>query len=507
MASNVLMNNTLYLILDQGGHSSRALIFDDTGQLHGAGRCSVDSRRPRPGYVEQDPPALVQSLRDAAAQAMAQLSDGAAARVACAGLVTQRSSMVCWRRGSGQPLTPVLSWQDTRAAEWLASLAFDREWLRQKTGLVANAHYGASKIRWCLDQIPAVEMAHASGDLVCASLAAFLAQALTGSREVAVDPGNGSRTLLLNCNSLRWDSELLQLFGIPADVLPVLRPTLHAYGELNIGDRRIPLQLVNGDQCSAFFANGDLYPTAAYINAGTGAFIAHTLDPSPGAVASGLPPGLLKTPVVCQADSCRFVCEGTVNGAADALDFGARALGLGQYRELDRWWAQQAELQAPMPLFLNGIGGLGSPFWRPDFNSQFVFADISEDACDNELKMLAILESIVFLLAVNLEIMVRHGMPVDRLVVSGGVSAFGAFCQSLADLSGLPVFRPDTVEATARGAAFQLLSARPKGIDRWRPDSGVTFCSEDDPSGEHRSSAIRRRYRLWRLRMPPIPSA
>jgi len=491
-----VMNDSLYLILDQGGHSSRALVFDARGQCLALGRCSVASHEPRPGYVEQDPLELVQSLRVAAEEALAQLSLVSVSRLAACGLVTQRSSLVCWHRQTLEPLSPVLSWQDTRAADWLARLDFDREWLRRKTGLVANGHYGASKMRWCLDNLPAVAAAQARGQLLCGPLAAYLAQALSRSARARVDPGNGSRTLLMDCRQQRWDAALLQLFGIPGEILPTLVATVGDYGLLRLGGRVVPLRLVNGDQCSAFYAHGDLSVNTAYINAGSGAFVAQALASEAASSATGLPPGLLQTPVFCTAHGCRFVCEGTVNGAANALDYGATSLGVADYRDLDNWSARQRNV----PLFINGVGGLGSPFWRPEFASRFLVDDVGPDVVSDEAKMLAVLESIVFLLTVNLEVMAAHGMQAERLLLSGGVSAFAAFCQRLADLTGLPAFRPDLLEASARGAVYQLISAEASAVAGWVEQSGK--CFEPRAGGD---PALRARYWRWRQYLPSVP--
>src|SRR5688572_22034726 len=155
----------LSLSLDQGGSASRALVFDGEGRELALSRVAVADRRPRPGWVEQDPDAVVDSLRQAAAAALMQLDVEQRRRIQACGLSCQRSSLVCWDRNSGNALSPILSWQDTRAADWLAAQALDTEAIRASTGLYPNAHFGLSKIRWCLDHLGDVKQAAADGRL------------------------------------------------------------------------------------------------------------------------------------------------------------------------------------------------------------------------------------------------------------------------------------------------------------------------------------------------------
>ena len=169
-------------------------------------------------------------------------------QVASAGLATQRSSIVCWDRVSGQALSPVISWQDRRAHEWLTRFALHAEEIHATTGLMLSAHYGASKLRWCLDHLPAVAQAQSEGRLAFGPLASYLVFRLTEERTLAVDPANAARTLLWNIKTLNWDEGLLHLFSIPASALPPCVPTRHHFGHLVAAGQRIPLALVSGDQ-------------------------------------------------------------------------------------------------------------------------------------------------------------------------------------------------------------------------------------------------------------------
>lgn len=483
------MNDFLYLVMDQGGQSSRVLVFDAVGRQRLLLREPVQTRHPMPGRVEQDPVEVVASIR----RLLDKLPDQLGAdihRLKAAALVTQRSSLVCWDRETAAPLSPVLSWQDTRAAKYMETLSLSDEEIALHTGLRPNAHYGASKLRWCLDTIPGVKAALGEQRLACGPLASYLLYALTRQHHFAVDPGNAQRTLLWHLPSGDWDEVLLAQFDIPKSILPPLQPSASDFGDLQIGDLQIgdvqlPVALLNGDQNAAFFSQGELPGEQVTINAGTGAFIAVRCAPSVSA-----PAGLLKTLIFetgTEAESARwFVVEGTVNGAASALELQAAELGVADYqRSLDQWLKSETVI----PLFLNGVGGLGAPYWRGDFCSRFV--DL--DANNNKAALVAVLESIVFLLMVNL-LRIRDWRgerePLTRILVGGGLSQLDGFCQRLADLSGLPVIRSADTEATGRGAAFLLAG---------QPGDWLVYPGDEFFPGEN--AELAGRFQQWLQRM------
>lgn len=455
-------------------------MFDAHGHERAASRIEVGDRRPHPGWVEQDPDAVVDSLRQVAAAALAQLDPGERAQVQACGLSTQRSSLVAWDRGTGAALSPVLSWQDTRAADWLQAQALDAEAIRACTGLYPNAHFGLSKMRWCLDHLDAVRTAATDGRLLLGPLAAFLAFRLLESRPARVDPANASRTLLLDLARGDWSDELLTRFGIERAWLPEVTRSDADYGELVLDECRLPLRLLSGDQSTAAFAHGELRAEAAYLNVGTGAFVFRA--------AADVPQGsrLLRS-VVHWADAPQYVVEGTVNGAGSALAAFAQAQGIADVgAALDAAWQEngvrgdfQSEISSD-PIFLNGVGGLGSPDWRSDFPSRFVGEGTPEQ------QLVAVAESIVFLIERNLALLRPLGAPCTHVLATGGISRSDRFCQTLADLAGLPVQRPAHCEATARGAAF-LLAGRPAD---WAALPQQEFMPRQ-------ATALRARHRRW----------
>ncbi len=467
--------DTFYLCIDQGGHASRALAFDGRGALHAGSLREVGVHVSPPDRVEQDPEELVASLQDSIAEAVASLG-GRADRIAGAGIATQRSSIVCWDRRTGAALSPVISWQDRRAHQWLASFSPQREEIHRRTGLMLSAHYGASKLRWCLDHLPDVAAARREGRLAMGPLASFLLFRLLEEKPFVADPANASRTLLWNFRTQDWDPWLLELFGVPAETLPRCVATRHSFGALSVNERRIPMTVATGDQSAALFSLGAPSPDAAYINMGTGAFIQRVFNQLPEAG------GLLAGMVYHDPERSVYVLEGTVNGAGAALEWAEQKWQLQNLEaQLPVWLAREGDI----PIFLNGVGGLGAPFWVADFASRLIGDGESWQ------KVCAVAESVAFLLQTNLEVMQKISPAPGRLLVTGGLARLDGLCRRLADLSGLPVHRPAEHEATARGTAY-LLAGFPGNWPQEKP--GDSFAPNPNPE-------LMRRYKDWRAEM------
>jgi len=432
----------LYLAIDQGGHASRALVFDNTGQQVAQAFREIETYHPAANRVEHDADALLGSVVDVVSDVISQLGSEAAS-IQSAGLATQRSSMVCWHL-SGKPLTPVLSWQDRRATQYLAPLAPVMQEVRDRTGLFVNPHYGASKIKWCLDHVAEVQQANKKNHLLVGPLASFLLYRLLDTQPFVTDPSNGGRTLLMNKASLDWDPFLCDLMAIDPQILPRCVATNYPFGVLKLQGYSIPLNICTGDQAAAIFAQGWPSSEAIYINAGTGAFVQQVL-PDDFAVN----PNML-TSVVYIAEASRIeVIEGTVNGAGNALDWLQARLAITDFNEALRQAANLGH-EAIIPIFLNGISGVGSPFWVSHMDSRFV----GEQTAGAQ-KLVAVLESIVFLLTKNLNLM-SHQSPGLVIYVTGGLSNIDLLCQKLSDLTGFSVQCPKFYEATAQGLAFLL---------------------------------------------------
>ncbi|RMF05625.1 MAG: hypothetical protein D6768_00915, partial [Chloroflexi bacterium] len=362
---------------------------------------------------------------------------------------------------------------DRRVANWLAQFSPQAATVKQRTGLKLSPHYGAGKLRWYLEHVPAVARAHRAGTLAFGPLAAFLIFHLLRDHPRKVDHANASRSQLWNLDSRDWDPWLLEMFGVPAEPLPACCPILHRYGTLAAAG--IPLTAANGDQNSAIFALGKPRRDTAVVNIGTGAFILLLTG------GARIPyPNLLAGLASSSQTSAEYLLEGTVNGAGAALTYAAQRRHIADITQnLPRWLAT---VERP-PVFLNSIGGLGSPWWAAGPAPQFIGR-----ADEPALQAVAVVESILFLLHANLQAMLDAGQPVRRIQISGGLARLDGLCRRLANLCGLPVYRPVETEATARGIAW-LAAGQPQ---KWpKPGRGRIFRPAPD-------SGLQERYRLFR---------
>ncbi len=466
------MKKPFYLTIDQGGHASRAALYTVDGELVNRAAISIKTHRPAPEYVEHDPEEVVLSIRTAVDAAIGEADVSA---IVAAGLATQRSSVVCWDSHTGMALSPIISWQDRRTAGELEQLVSHTADIRQRTGLPLSPHYGASKLRWCWQHLPAVREAWQAGHLAWGPLASFLTFRLTQERALAADPANASRTLLWNLGSGDWDDQLARLFDIPIQALPPSVDSDYNWGHLIHNRNRIPLTLVTGDQSAALFAFAESASGALMINVGTGAFMQLALSQRP-------PPSRLLTSLAYQGQKQRiYALEGTVNGAASALNWITAKLGLDEAAIINHLPQWLQDCRHP-PLFLNGVSGLGTPYLEPLFASRFIGdGSVAE-------KMVAVCESIIFLLRVNHEEMANTAGSPSQIIISGGLANLDGLCQRLADLSGLPVLRPRDHEATAQGLLGLLTRNHP-------PATGDRIHARFLPRHD---AMLEARYRAWR---------
>lgn len=432
------------LALDQGSHASRACLYGRDGELLGSCTIAVGTLHPAPDRVEQDPLELAASLQRAADGALAQARATHPGLVPmAAGLAVQRSTLVCCEAGTLTPLLPALSWQDRRHAGWLARLAPEAARVRALTGLPLSAHYGASKLRWCLEEVPSVRAAARRGQLRALPLAAWLHARLAGG-EPLVDAANASRTLLFDTARLAWSEELLALFGLPAlglspDALPRCVPTMGDFGRVRVAEALVPLTALTGDQSAVPFASGLLAGDEASLNLGTGAFLQQPLarrpdDPAP----------LLGSVLGLFGDGARYTLEGTVNGAGAAV---SAFLARESLAERDAWAAlESVPDDAVLPDALIATGGLGSPWWQPRAETQWPRGGTPAT------RFASVVESIALLAAVNVAQSAVLGATPRALRLAGGLSRSGFLARRLAAFTGLPVRRA-LPEATARGVA------------------------------------------------------
>jgi len=439
------LSHAHYLVIDQGGHGTRARVFDGQGKALLSAHAPLETQHPRVGWFEQDAGLLEQSLKSCLQQ-LEQLVREKNLLILSAALITQRSSLLAWDQETRQALTPIISWQDTRNSDWLQqrihSGDFNLQALKQQTGLRLNAHYGASKMRWLLDHDPAVQRAARQQRLLFLPLAAYAIHLLTANSQPVVDAVSASRTFLTELGSTDWSPHLCSLFQIDHHLLPPIVNTRHAFGHLTLAGQHIPLEVVGGDQSFIPFAYGnhELHQSLL-INAGTGAFIQTALSPNE------TPTGLLCSLSAIDTQQSLTVAEGTVNACASALDW----LWEQEHKSLSIEEMEQALLTVSMPpVFHHRITALGSPYWLPAGESFF-----SAPATLPE-KAVAVIESIVFLLAINIDLLQQVKPGLQHILISGGMAQSNGFCQKLANVSRMIVIRHRDHEASAQGAVFYL---------------------------------------------------
>ncbi len=451
-ATKSLSTAPLWLALDQGGHASRALIFDSQGRQQAQAYAPITTRHISADRVEHDAEEVLNSLRTVIADIAHSLGNDVR-YLQAAGLATQRSSIVCWHSLTGVALSPVLSWQDRRNNGLIDSLHGYRNEIQKITGLILSPHYGASKLRWCLDELATVKAANERKHLQCGPLSSYLLHGLLQEHPHVVDPANASRTQLWSPASGEWSAELLQWFGVPRDVLPTPVATHHRYGSLRVGNHIVPMQVCTGDQAAVPFAMGSLQSDTVYLNIGTGAFVLAALQHDIGNAAP-----LLRSVLYSDATNVHYALEGTVNGAGSALHWFNERSGIDVNRALPL--LQRTQIKQPIPLFINGIGGVGSPYWLPNLPSTFA----NRENEDEFASLVAVIESIAFLITANIVLMRKHLPHLDHIVAGGGVAICPYLCECIASLTELPVQRIEEQELTAKGLAW-LTAAQP---ERWR---------------------------------------
>ena len=467
-----------YLAIDQGGHASRAIVFDQNANIICQSECDIDTQTPQPDWVEHDPEQLISATFQAIQTCLQKLGSDKK-YLKAAGLATQRSSIACWNRHNGAALSAIISWQDRRQADWLQQFEDSSELIHTKTGLFLSPHYGASKLRWCLDNISTVKQAQQNNQLVIGPMASFLAFHLIRQRPLLADPANASRTLLWNIKTQDWDETLLKLFGINKDILPPCQPSSGNFGQLDIDELNIPMTVITGDQSAALFAWGRPTPQTAYLNIGTGAFIQRPLTEMQTSEKL-----LTSLAYIDDTYHC-YSLEGTVNGAARALQWYAQQHAI---KDIEMQVEDCLTNPTTPPLFINTIAGLGSPDWQAQIEPQFIGDG------DLNAKLLAVIESICFLIQRNLDEMTRTNTKPESIIISGGLSKLNGLCQLVADLSDIKLIRPQEHEATATGLAY-LIAALPLN---WPGFKNTKIFTPGD------NQAIKQRYQQWSITLDKI---
>jgi glycerol kinase len=436
------------LALDQGTTSSRALLFDRTGKVVALAQQEFRQIFPNPGWVEHDAREIWATQSGVLYEALAKAGIGAR-DVAAIGITNQRETTVLWERATGQPVANAIVWQDRRTAPLCDELraAGHAEAIARKTGLVIDAYFSGTKLKWLLDHGKGLRARAARGELAFGTIDSWLIWNLTGGAVHVTDPSNASRTLLFNTHTGTWDDELLALFDIPRSVLPRVVPSSGVCGEAEIAGIRIPIAGIAGDQQAALFGQACHTPGLAKNTYGTGCFLLMNT----GSHAVGSTNNLLTT-VAWQRDGrTDYALEGSV------FIGGAVVQWLRDGLKIVRSAAEIEALAASVPdnggvYLVPAFAGLGAPHW--DAYARGAMFGLTRGATAGHIARAA-LEAIAFQSADVLAAMQRDaGIELSELRVDGGATANNLLMQFQADVLGVPVVRPRVLETTALGAGY-----------------------------------------------------
>lgn len=440
------------LALDQGTTSSRAILFDAGGQIVASAQKELQQHFPRNGYVEHDPRDIWDDQILVARQVLDK-SGASIEQVGAIGLTNQRETTVLWNRKTGEPLANAIVWQDRRTAGFCTDLVDQGhgELIRAATGLLPDAYFSASKIRWFLDHIPEARTLAEKGELAFGTIDSWLVYKLTNGAVHVTDVSNASRTLLFNIHTLEWDDQLLELFGIPRSLLPDVRPSSCVVCESAPGifGKSIPIGSMVGDQQAATFGQTCFKPGMVKNTYGTGCFL--LLNTGDKVVSSRN--RMLTTigwqmrpeaPVSYCLEGSIFMAGATVQWLRD---------GLGLFHRTEEIEALAESVRSTEDLFLvPALTGLGAPYW--DANARGLMIGMTRATGRAHIARAA-LESIALQVNDVLQAMSADSQrSITQLRVDGGASRNNLLMQMQADFSGLPVFRPKITETTALGAAY-----------------------------------------------------
>jgi glycerol kinase len=449
------------LALDQGTTSSRAIVFTETGTIAGMAQQELTQSFPSPGLVEHDPEEIWTTQLATARRAMAQARVGPE-DLAAAGIANQRETVVLWERASGRPLHPAIVWQDRRTADVLVELrraGHERE-VRERTGLLLDPYFSASKIMWLLDRVPGARPRAQAGELAVGTIDSWLINRLTGGAVHVTDVSNASRTLLFDIRRGAWDETLLDLFRVPRALLPEVCASsgVVASTDRALFGRPLPIAGIAGDQQAALFGQLCTRPGLVKNTYGTGCFmLMHT-----GSQAVGSRNNLLTTVAwKLGTEPMEYALEGSVFVAGAAIQWLRDGLGvIGAAPDVN---ALAASVPDSGGVFVvPAFAGLGAPHWDP--RARGIIVGLTRGITAAHVAR-ATLESIAYQVADVLQAMVADaGTPVAELRVDGGAAASDLLMQFQADLLGASVQRPRITETTALGAAYLA----GLGVGLWR---------------------------------------
>jgi glycerol kinase len=438
------------LAIDQGTTSSRAILFDRAGNIKAAAQREFTQHFPQPGWVEHDAGEIWSTQAGVLTECVAQA--GLESRqIAAIGITNQRETVILWDRTTGEPVHRAIVWQDRRTAGICDDLKKDgvEPMIRQKTGLVLDAYFSGTKLKWILDHVPGVRRRAEAGQLAFGTVDAWLVWKLTGGAVHVTDASNASRTLLYNIHTNQWDDDLLKLLNVPRAVLPEVHPSSERYAETaaNLFGARVPVSGMAGDQQAALFGQMCLQPGTLKNTYGTGAFMVLNTGQQPVTSKNNL-----LTTIAWKIDGqTTYALEGSIFIAGAVVQWLRDGLGLIRASAEIEQLASTVEDNGGVFL-VPAFAGLGAPHWDP--SARGTITGVTRGTTAGHLARAA-LESVAFQTADALQAMeADSGISVKELRVDGGMTGNDLLMQFQSDILGIPLVRPKIRETTALGAAY-----------------------------------------------------
>ena len=441
-----------FLSIDQGTTSSRSIIFDSDLKLVKDSQKEYDLEYPNDGWVELKPESVIETVSETLRDVLSGNHD-----IEACGITNQRETTIVWSRLSGEPIYPGIVWQDRRTHELCSELksAGHEVNIKEKTGLVLDPYFSATKIKWILDNVDGAREKANEGELLFGTVDSYLIYNLSKEKNHLTDVTNASRTLLFNIKTMDWDDDLLNLFEIPRSMMPDVLSCDGNYGHLLINDKEIPIRGVIGDQQAALvgqdcFKNGDMKSTY-----GTGCFLMVNTEKEPIHVEEGLLTTIaysIKGEVHYAIEGSIYSCGNIIKWLRDKMHFFDTA------KESENFLNTNGNTNNV--LFLPAFNGLGAPFWDSDVRGGFY--GITQDSSIEDM-VTAAFQSITFQTKEITSILEKYDIEISKLLVDGGMVENNSFCQALADTLNKEILQPENVESTAIGACKVCMIA--SGID------------------------------------------
>jgi len=462
------------LALDQGTTSSRAILFDQKGQIVAQAQKEFPQIFPKPGWVEHDPREIWSSQAGVAAEATVKVGHNGR-NIAAIGITNQRETVVVWNRRTGAPVYNAIVWQDRRTAEYCDQLREEghEDLLRGKTGLLLDAYFSASKVRWILDNVEGARVQAEAGELAFGTVDSWLIWNFTQGELHVTDVSNASRTMLFNIHTLTWDEELLALFDIPRSMLPTVKQSSQVYGETKttLFASKIPIAGIAGDQQAALFGQMCTEPGMVKSTYGTGCFMLMNIGETPKPSQHNL-----LTTISWQLDGkvC-YALEGSIFIAGAVVQWLRDNLGIIRTSSEIEQLATQVEDNGGV-YFVPAFAGLGAPYWDP-YARGTIFG-ISRATKAAHIARAAV-EAIAYQTMDVLKAMeADSSLPIAELRVDGGATVNKLLMQFQADVLRTKVVRPGMAETTALGAAYLAGLA----VGYWKDLAEIQALAQDDSS-------------------------